>query len=329
MRIWLAWLLAILLAAPLTGCARSAGKHSVTYWDTFDTVISITGYAQSRQAFDDAAEQAHQELIRLHKVFDRYHDTPDLNGLFALNTQRDMAGPLDEDLTAVLQLCEAMYDKADRKVDPSLGNVIDLWNACREDGKRVPTMDQLRAARGGAGFGSEQALGRGDVIDLGAVAKGYAVEKAAAILEKTMPSFLIDGGGNVRAGGAPLDGRDAWTVGLTDPRDPGKVLLKLRAKDVSIVTSGGYQRYYEVNGVRYHHIIDPDTLMPGDKFLQTTAITKDSGLADYLSTALFLMDYERGRALVESMDGVDATWVLNDGSLQMTDGASALIQDGA
>lgn len=315
----------------LSGCSQSA-RYEAQYWDTFDTQVVIIGYAKSQAEFDAASEQAHQELLRLHALFDRYHAHPGTNGVYALN-QTGSIEHADDDLIGLLLFCDKLYEKTDRRVNPAMGTLLKIWSDYRSEGIALPPMELLReASEGMSPMGihiDEQnrriTLDPGTQLDLGAVGKGYAVERAAQLLEVSMPSFLIDAGGNIRTGAPPLDGRDAWMVGINDPsaaeRGQSGILIKVKASDLSVVSSGGYQRYYELDGKRIHHIIDPDTLMPGGEFLQTTILTRDSALADYLSTVLFLLPYERGRALIESMDGVDAVWVLEDKTILMTPGA--------
>ena len=145
------------------------------------------------------------------------------------------------------------------------------------------------------------------------------------MLENTdVRSYIISAGGNVRLGNAPLDGRPNWGVGVQAPDGDAfshsEIAETLYLSDCSVVTSGDYQRYYEVDGVRYSHLIDPDTLMPGSYFRSVTIITADSGYADLLSTAAFLMPYEDSRAFIENLPGVEALWLFEDGSEEMTDG---------
>ena len=163
-------------------------------------------------------------------------------------------------------------------------------------------------------------------IDLGAVAKGYAAQKVADKLrEAGLDSFILNAGGNVICGDAPRDGRTQWTVAVEDV-DGVTTRLKLGLKNLSIVTSGDYQRYFEVDGQRYHHLIDPDTLYPAAHMRAVSILHPDSGLADFLSTAAFLLPYEESRALIESIPEAEATWLLADGTEHCTEGFQKLME---
>ena len=133
-------------------------------------------------------------------------------------------------------------------------------------------------------------------------------------------------GGNIRIVGTKPDG-SGWVTGVKDPANTEQFAVKLMLTDTSCVTSGSYERYYTVDGVRYHHIIDPDTRMPLTNFDSVTILCNDSGKADALSTALFNMTIPDGKVLLENLEGVDAIWVLPDGSYDCTEGFAKLIID--
>jgi thiamine biosynthesis lipoprotein len=138
-------------------------------------------------------------------------------------------------------------------------------------------------------------------------------------------SFIISAGGNVRTVGTPLDGvRNKWGIGVQDPDQNPDIpdtpsLDTIFITESSVVSSGDYERYYVVNGQRLHHLIDPTTLMPASYYRAVTIVTKNSGVADAMSTAVFLLPYEKSRALVESIEGVDALWVMPDGTINATE----------
>ena len=153
-------------------------------------------------------------------------------------------------------------------------------------------------------------------LDVGAVAKGYAVEQ---VCRNAPAGLLVSVGGNVCGTGPKPDG-SSWVVGLQDPDGNGN-LHTVYVEQQAVVTSGDYQRYYTVNGVQYHHIIDPATLMPGTKWRAVSILCADSGVGDVLSTALFLLDREAGQALLDQFDA-EAMWLDGDGNEYFSPGFS-------
>ncbi|MDD4545927.1 MAG: FAD:protein FMN transferase, partial [Oscillospiraceae bacterium] len=139
-----------------------------------------------------------------------------------------------------------------------------------------------------------------------------AAKKAVAL---GYQSALLSIGGNVRAIGNK-NGKDYWKVGIQNPDTQSEDLLRVEIMDMSVVTSGIYERYYTVGDKNYHHIIDPVTLFPADYFKAITIICKDSGIADGLSTAVFCLPYEQGLELIDSLPDTQALWVMHDGSLK-------------
>ena len=133
-------------------------------------------------------------------------------------------------------------------------------------------------------------------------------------------------GGNIRIIGTKPDG-SGWLTGIKDPQNTSNYAIYLNLANTSCVTSGVYERYFTVDGVRYHHIIDKDTLMPSAYFTSLTVLTEDSGLADALSTALFSMSYEDGLKIVNSLDGVEVLWIFADGEIRMSEGVKTLVSE--
>ena len=165
-------------------------------------------------------------------------------------------------------------------------------------------------------------------LDVGAIAKGYAVEMVARMLEsKGKDNYTVHVGGNIRTIGKKANG-EKWLAGIENPTgDPELPYIEyVRLNSNAIVTSGSYQRYYYVDGKQYHHIIDGETLMPAERgFLSVSIICKDSGMGDGLSTALFCMNLEDGMALINSLEGVEAVWVTVDEVKHYSDNFSKYI----
>ena len=143
----------------------------------------------------------------------------------------------------------------------------------------------------------------------------------------SLGTILLNLGGNTIAYGEKPDG-SPWLVGIESPAEGIEYSSSLALTDAALVTSGSYQRYFTVDGVRYHHIIDSESGSPAQGFLSVSVICPDSALADALSTALFCMTEEEGRALIASLPNVEVLWILTDGSMRTSDGWSAHVWKG-
>lgn len=339
-------LCALCLALALPGQA-DMNRYSSVFMDTFDTVISLIGFADSQETFDRWSELVHEQYIYMHKLFDTYHSYEDegIVSIYTLN-QRAAQEPVAVDpiLYNLLKFCKSNYALCKGQTNIAMGSVLSIWHAYRDAGlddplhAQLPPMEDLEAATAHIDINNlilndeHMTVYYADPdmkLDVGAVAKGYATEIVAQmLLSGDMNSFIISAGGNVRLGNPPLDGRKGWGVGIQDPDGAvfglSDIVETLFLANTSVVTSGDYQRFYTVDGVNYHHLIDPDTLMPGTHFRSVSIITEDSGFADMLSTAAFLMPYEESRAFIESLDGVEAIWLFPDGTKEMTDGAAKI-----
>lgn len=347
--------LCVCLMLCAAGCAEQGMqaeymKLQTSFFGTFDTIITLMGYAKSEDTFAEVAQEVRAMFQRYHEVFDNYNAYDGVKNLYYLNAQGPSgeAVPVEPELIDLLLFCQENQPAAEGMVNVAMGAVLNLWHVYREegsgdpDGAELPPMEKLQAAVAHTNFedvlidenaGTVQFLDTQLRLDVGAVAKGYAAERVGQwLLTSEMPSFLLSAGGNMRAGEAPMDGRKRWGVAVQEP--DGNVFSSAEEDrlDVlfvvgqSVVTSGDYQRYYWVDGRRYHHLISPETLMPPDEFRAVTVVCEDSGMADLLSTAFFLLPYAQGRALADSMEGVAVMWVLNDGNqtVVMTEGMKAM-----
>lgn len=330
----------------LTGCpipaqkAEPMGKAYFTYFDTVSYVYSYAGDSQTR--FEENSDMVAGVLEEYHRLFDIYHAYSGVNNLYTVN---ELAGgemvQVDEKLVDFLLYCKELYETTDGKMNILLGSVLRLWHDCRtaaaDDPKNaaIPSPEALAEAARHTDISlleidvENSAVRLTDPhasIDVGAVGKGYATEMAARMLEERgCESYVLNIGGNIRIVGQKPDG-SGWNTGIKDPKAPDSAYAAfVTLADTACVTSGVYERYFTVDGEKYHHIIDPETLYPATRFSAITVVTKDSGLADVLSTALFCMDYEAGRQLVESLQGVDVLWITPDGEILMTSGMEARI----
>ena len=333
------FVLLLALSLLLCGCGTQAEpkQYSATFLTVFDTVTTIVGRDVSEEAFTRKTQAVHDDLLRYHQLFDIYNEYEGLNNLKTVNDHPGEAVAVDKAIIDLLLDCKAYYELTGGRVNAALGSVLYLWHEAREDGLNdianayLPDGDALAEAARHTSWDSVvidemnntvTITDPGLRLDVGAVAKGWSVQRAA---ENAPEGLLISVGGNVCATGPKDKSGTPWVVGVQDPEVGDNYLHTLYLTKGSMVTSGDYQRAYLVDGEIYHHIIDPDTLYPGRLWRAVTVVCPDSGLADALSTALFLLPKEEGQKLLDQCESY-AMWVDAEGNIQYSTGFEELIR---
>ncbi len=334
--------LVLLIALLLGGCAVKPSapaekQYTATFLELFDTVTTIVGRGASEEDFRAAAQNIHDGLLEYHRLFDIYTDYEGINNLKTVNDNAGVAPvTVDGRIVSLLKDCRRYWEATGGSVNAAMGSVLYLWHEARNDSlddpanAYAPDENALADAAEHVNFDDiiiDEAASTVYIadpalrLDVGAIAKGWAVQKVA---EKAPSGMLISVGGNVCATGPKDESGTPWVIGIQDP-DGGDYLHTVYLTKGSVVTSGDYQRAYSVNGETYHHIIDPKTLYPSEYWRSVSIICEDSGLADALSTALFVLPYAEGRALIEEF-GAEAMWVDREGKIHYSSGFEKLIR---
>ena len=333
----------LLPCAFFTSCNQKKDKmqkYSAYSFDYFDTATTITGYATTKEAFDQISNDILKELEEYHKLFTIYHTYENMENLCTLNKLKDgkhRVVTVDSRIIDMLLYAKDVYSKTQGKVNIAMGSVLSIWHDYRTQGTKDPTkaelppMDTLKDAAKHTNI-DDLVIDKENntvflkdpqmTLDVGAIAKGYAVEMIAKSLEKKgISGYVLNVGGNVRTVGEKGNG-EKWLIGIENPDDSTdeQYIEYLEFAGESVVTSGSYQRFYFVNGKSYHHIIDTETLMPSEYYLSVSIITKSSSDGDALSTALFCLPFEDGLALLNSFNGAEAMWVYPDGTKKYSNG---------
>ena len=337
-------LFAIVLAMLLlTGCVSLRQKpdqltqYNATFLTLFDTVTTVVGRYPSEKEFSEVTQAFHDRLLEYHQLFDIYNDYEGLNNLKTVNDQAGIAPvAVDARIIALLLDCKAYYELTDGKVNVAMGSVLNHWHVARNAGINdpanayTPNPETLAKAAEHCSFdtvlideeaGTVFLTDPDQRLDVGAVAKGWSLQRVA---ENTPSGLLVSIGGNVFATGPKDASGTPWVVGVTNP-DGGNYLHTLKIPYGAVVTSGDYQRFYQADGVTYHHIIDPVTLFPSNYWRSVTIVCDDSGLADALSTALFLLPQAEGQALLDKC-GAEALWMDLDNQLHYSTNFKSLIR---
>ncbi len=295
----LALVLAAAAALSLTGCNSGAAEAHTRTVFAMDTIMNLTAYGKRA---DEALNAAIREIYRLDARLAR--GTED-SAVYRYNH----GGASDEELDDLLAVTDEIHAATNGAFDARLGALLDLWGFGSGAGEHhVPTGEEISAAS--------------RLLDLGGIAKGYAGRRVCTVLsEAGVKSAVIDLGGDVALLGKKPDGSD-WRIAIKDPNGGEFLGVLETSDDLYVATSGVYERYFEENGIRYHHILDPRTGYPAASGLvSATVICKDGVWADALATAVCVLgadDALKLRASLAETVPFDLILVTDDGSVLYT-----------
>ena len=306
-------------------CANKAEPSRTEF--IMDTVCSVTLY-------DQAKAGVYRDIFsRLREIENRMSSHLPDSDIVRINNAAGIAPvQVHDDVFTVLEKAVHYAEISGGAFNPAVGPLVSLWGI-NGDNPRVPSQEEIdtilplinwRDIELNRENNSVFLRKPGMALDLGAIAKGYAADEAEAIIRNArLKRAIIDLGGNIMIHGVKRD-NSSWRIGIQDPfHDRGNYFGIVSGAAQTVVTSGVYERYFEAGGVRYHHIFSPSNGYPvHNGLLAVTIIAGVSIDADALSTAVFVLGYEQGRALIESLEGIEALFVFEDKSVRKTRNAN-------
>ena len=311
-------LVAALLGVVVVTHMRSNTAHFSDTAMMMDTIVEVSVWGDGVVPAEAAVDSA---LAAVAEVADLFGD-----GM--VDSRTDSTVMASDEFAYLLEVSKEAYRVSNGYFDPTIGSVTRLWDFW---GDSVPPpadsilvgLDHVGLDRYFAGTGDRQF-----VFDVGGIAKGLAVDHAAAKLRSLgFRSAIINAGGDLRLIGRRPDGKP-WRIAIRHPRRKGDFLGYLDLEDVSVATSGDYEQYFIFEGKRYHHILDPTTGMPGRRSNSVTVVAPGSCLSDALATGLFLMGPHSGIDAVRDLEGVDAVFAFSGGdSLTLSDGLAGRFKE--
>ena len=293
---------ALLGVVVVTNMRTETAHHSDTAM-MMDTIIEVSVWGDGAVPVEAAVDSAFASIAEVAGLFG--------NGM--VDTRIDSAVIASGEFAYLLELSKDIHRTSDGYFDPTMGSVTRLWGFW--EGAVPPLADSIRAGLEHVGL-KRYFAGTGDrwfIFDVGGIAKGFAVDRAAAKLRSLgFGSAIINAGGDLALLGKRPDGRP-WRIAIRHPRRNSGFLGYLDLEDVSVATSGDYEQYFIHEGRRYHHILDPATGMPGRRSNSVTVVARGSCLSDALATGLFLMGPRLGMEAVRSQGQVEAVFAFAEG----------------
>jgi thiamine biosynthesis lipoprotein len=278
-----------------------------------DTIVEVNIWGRGSVSAEVAASSAFAEIARVESIFG--------DGIVDSRIAQDVLA--SREFEYLMDVSAGAHRLTGGQFDPTIGSVSRLWHFW--DGAEIPDQDTLRKALEAVGLDLYLA-GDGNsrfIFDVGGIAKGYAVDRAADRLRSLgFKSAIINAGGDLKLLGRRPDGK-MWRIAIRHPRRTGDFVGYLDLEDAAVATSGDYEKYFVLGGERYHHILNPATGLPGRLCESVTVVAESACLGDALATGLFLVGASRGLEAVEGRQGIEAVFVSAEGeSILVSSGLS-------
>jgi len=324
-KIWILLLIVILITLILLFIDKSTYKEYSKNYFYMDTYINIKiDSVKSKKEIDSIFDDINYLYDSYNKLTNRYSEYEGVINVYYLNEilSDGVEIEIDNRLSDIIKIGIEYYDKTNGLFNIASGNLTGIWKNFIDTCGSVPSNDILDVNININDIkldGNLYTKYNGVKIDLGAIAKGYVTEIVSDYLEDNgINNYIINAGGNVKVGKA-YD-KDSFIVGITDPDNTNSIFTKVNINNLSVVTSGSYQRYCELEGNLYSHVINPVTKYPSNYVKSVTVIGEDSTLCDIYSTYLFLLPVEEGLEIVNNTSGIEAVWYVDLDNIVRSDG---------
>ena len=294
----------------LTGCDSKETTKNLFY---MDTLINVKIYSNDTKKVNEAIDYIDNLYKKYDNITNFYSETSELNKI-----NNNITSEISDELKELLNIGTYWYNKSNGKLNIAMGNITKIWHDFRSGLIEFPTDDDLNKNINIENLilNDNTVINNGIKVDLGSITKGYVTELAGVYLENIgLNKYIINAGGNVKVGSSP---KGSYRIGIASPNKDGNIMV-INGNNISVVTSGGYERFIEYDNTLYHHIISPETKKPANFMKSVTVIGSDSKLCDALSTTLFLMPIKEGINFIKDYD-VDVIWYSNDNEIIKNEG---------
>jgi len=324
-KILIGLLILILTTLVLLLIDRNTYKEYTKNYFYMDTYINIKiNSTKNKKEINAIFDDIDYIYSTYHKLTDRHNQYDKVINIYYLNEILDNNKEIEIDkrLSDIIKLGIKYHNETDGLFNIASGNLTNTWKKFIDNCDKLPSKKELNVNTNINDIKLEDNIytkQNNIKLDLGGIAKGYATEIVGNYLEeRKIESYIINAGGNVKVGKA--HDKENYVVGITNPDDTSTIFNKVNINNLSVVTTGNYQRYCKKNNKIYSHVINPITKYPSNYAKSVTIIGKDSGLCDIYSTYLYLMPIEEGKKIVNNTPGIEAIWYIDNNNIIKSEG---------